>query len=334
MDVLSASVNDDKIAWYENDGAPELHARSTIIAPPPTGPGRSSRRTWTATATWTCSRRPYNDDKIAWYEQANVADPLDPDSDDDGLLDGAEVNTHATDPLDADSDDDGLLDGFEVANGFDPLTPGEQSQDPDGDGLTNLAEQAAGSNPNVAPTPLAWAAVSPDVTVTLGGVVVDPEDVAVDNLLGVVLPVDLGSLPTGVNVTAYHLFANGDQLFSLDAAAVLPGPLTAEPEDVVRWDGVSYTLEFDGSAEGVPGGVAVDAVSGLGDDLLLSFDAPVTLGASPPPTRIWCASTGSTSRSSSTAPPPACRRRSTSTRRTTSVASFSCRSTEAAACPA
>ena len=28
----------------------------------------SSRRTWTATATWTCSPRPIIDDKIAWYE--------------------------------------------------------------------------------------------------------------------------------------------------------------------------------------------------------------------------------------------------------------------------
>ncbi|UFN44868.1 Ig-like domain-containing protein [Nocardioides okcheonensis] len=40
--------------------------------------------------------------------------PLDPDSDNDGLTDGAEVNTHGTDPRDADSDDDGLKDGREV----------------------------------------------------------------------------------------------------------------------------------------------------------------------------------------------------------------------------
>jgi len=41
--------------------------------------------------------------------------PLDPDSDDDGLNDGAEVNrTPPTDPLDSDSDDDGLSDGHEV----------------------------------------------------------------------------------------------------------------------------------------------------------------------------------------------------------------------------
>ena len=46
-------------------------------------------------------------------------DPLDPDTDDDGLLDGEEVDPFATDPLDPDTDDDGLLDGFEAHNGLD-----------------------------------------------------------------------------------------------------------------------------------------------------------------------------------------------------------------------
>jgi uncharacterized repeat protein (TIGR01451 family) len=228
-----------------------------------------------------------------------VGSNADPDDDDDGLSDVQE-QLIGTDPSDADSDGDGLLDGFEVANGFDPLQPGEQSADPDGDGLDNLAEQtagtdpldpdsdgdgrsdgaevASGSNPNVAPTPLAWIAVSPDVAVELGGVSVDPEGVAMENLLGLVVPTSLGDLPTGVNVTAYHLFANGDQLFSLDGPALLVGSLSVGREDVVRYDGSSYTLEFDGGASGVPGGAGVDAVSTVGGDLLLSFDTTVTLG--------------------------------------------------------
>jgi subtilisin family serine protease len=49
--------------------------------------------------------------------------PQDPDSDDDGLGDGAEVNTHATNPLVADSDGDGFDDGAEVAAGSDPNDP-------------------------------------------------------------------------------------------------------------------------------------------------------------------------------------------------------------------
>ncbi|MBW2244975.1 MAG: hypothetical protein JRH01_23590, partial [Deltaproteobacteria bacterium] len=172
----------------------------------------------------------------------------------------------------ADPDGDGLDNFSEQAAGTDPL-----DADSDGDGVSDGDEAASGSNPNVAPTPLAWVAVSPDVTVELGGVSVDPEDVAVDNLLGWVASMPLGDLPTDANVTAYHRFSNGDQLFSLDGAIVLNG-LAAGPEDVVSRGGDSYTLEFDGSAEGVPAGVGVDAVSAIASDLLLSFDTAVTLG--------------------------------------------------------
>ena len=58
---------DDKIAWYENDGsqsftdADHLHHRRL-------GPLSVLRRTWTGTATPTCSRRRFSTDKIAWYE--------------------------------------------------------------------------------------------------------------------------------------------------------------------------------------------------------------------------------------------------------------------------
>ncbi|MCA9546100.1 MAG: hypothetical protein KC613_16965, partial [Myxococcales bacterium] len=67
----------------------------------------------------------------------------DPDSDDDGLLDGAEVGEDATydagvdtNPLDADTDDDGINDGDEVEGGTQPLNP-----DSDGDGLTDGQER-------------------------------------------------------------------------------------------------------------------------------------------------------------------------------------------------
>ena len=35
-----------------------------------------------------------------------------------------------------------------MTHGFDPLLPGEESQDPDTDGLDNLGEQAAGADPH------------------------------------------------------------------------------------------------------------------------------------------------------------------------------------------
>ncbi len=47
-------------------------------------------------------------------------DPLDTDTDDDGLTDGAEYYTHATGTRNPDSDGDGIVDGDEIANGTNP----------------------------------------------------------------------------------------------------------------------------------------------------------------------------------------------------------------------
>jgi hypothetical protein len=104
QDVLSASLLDDKIAWYENtDGAGSFGAQQVIstltdgawsvFAADVDGDGDTDVLSASG-----------NDDKVAWYEQLNLANPLDPDT-----------------------DDDGLLDGFEVANGFDPLVAGEEN---------------------------------------------------------------------------------------------------------------------------------------------------------------------------------------------------------------
>lgn len=101
-------------------------------------------------------------------------DPARSDSDGDGLADGAEVLEHGSDPrlrdtdgdgvedpeevrlgmssANPDSDGDGLLDGWELRYGLCP-TSNEgvhgSSGDDDHDGLTNLQEQAFGSNPRL-----------------------------------------------------------------------------------------------------------------------------------------------------------------------------------------
>ena len=63
-------------------------------------------------------------------------DPLDPDTDADGVADGAEAFIYGTDPNLADTDGDGLVDGVEVYQyGCDPLDP-----DTDGDTLTDGEE--------------------------------------------------------------------------------------------------------------------------------------------------------------------------------------------------
>jgi hypothetical protein len=48
-------------------------------------------------------------------------DPLNPDSDGDGLLDGTEVKKFKTNLLNPDTDGDGMKDGEEVLRGRDPL---------------------------------------------------------------------------------------------------------------------------------------------------------------------------------------------------------------------
>jgi arylsulfatase A-like enzyme len=95
--------------------------------------------------------------------------PQDADSDDDGLMDGAEVfgtlnpwsagvlgtpPGDPTNPLDPDSDDDLDPDGLEIANGTDPNAhppntgPLFPFVDTDGDSYRDEAETAFGSNPN------------------------------------------------------------------------------------------------------------------------------------------------------------------------------------------
>ncbi len=99
--------------------------------------------------------------EIGWYTSPNDAD-----HDDDGLLDGDEVNNRGTDPTRADTDGDGLNDGAEVDAGTNPLLADSDSDglsdyyevitkpcldpldaDTDGDGASDADEEAAGSDP-------------------------------------------------------------------------------------------------------------------------------------------------------------------------------------------
>lgn len=70
------------------------------------------------------------------------SDPLNPDSDNDGLSDGAEFLLYQTDPIKQDTDDDGLSDAAELTRGTDPL-----NADTDGDGLLDGREDLLGTDP-------------------------------------------------------------------------------------------------------------------------------------------------------------------------------------------
>ena len=74
------------------------------------------------------------------------SDPLDPDSDDDTLLDGYEVSI-GTSPTNSDSDSDSMPDPWEDDNGLDP-TVDDSSGDPDNDELINVEEFNHNTDPH------------------------------------------------------------------------------------------------------------------------------------------------------------------------------------------
>lgn len=120
--------------------------------------------------------------------------------------------------------------------------------------------------------------LSPDVTIALGsGLTVADEDVAVDNQLGIVVLEGLGAIPENADVSAFGMDATGGRLLAFDTTVALAGGLVAHRGDVVRFDGASYAVVFDASAEGVPSGATTDAVSISPDGFLLSFDTTVDL---------------------------------------------------------
>ncbi|MCI0497741.1 MAG: hypothetical protein L0Z54_05575 [Thermoplasmata archaeon] len=70
---------------------------------------------------------PVDTDGVAWSY------PNDPDTDEDGILDGFEINEILTDPTDDDTDDDGMPDGWEFEYALDPVSSGDVTSDGDND---------------------------------------------------------------------------------------------------------------------------------------------------------------------------------------------------------
>jgi hypothetical protein len=128
-----------------------------------------------------------------------------------------------------------------------------------------------------------WIVIAPDIAVEMNGILASHRQPAISNGSGqIVYPVDMGPLPQDVAIDAHDRIQLGVELFSVEQPTVLPGGLTVEPADVVRWnlDTGQYTMEFDGSANGIPKGANVDAVSAPSGftPMLLSFDTTVELG--------------------------------------------------------
>ncbi len=73
--------------------------------------------------------------------------PNNPDTDNDGLLDGEEILTYNTNATNPDTDDDLIPDGWEVLNSLNPLN-NDSLNDPDNDNLSNLQEYQNDCNPH------------------------------------------------------------------------------------------------------------------------------------------------------------------------------------------
>ncbi|MEW6989413.1 hypothetical protein AADZ91_01880 [Colwelliaceae bacterium 6441] len=76
----------------------------------------------------------------------NSTNPLDSDTDDDNLSDGAEVNTYGSNPLLVDTDQDLIIDGDEVNAGLNPNLASDALTDLDNDGYSNRTENYFGSD--------------------------------------------------------------------------------------------------------------------------------------------------------------------------------------------
>lgn len=125
-----------------------------------------------------------------------------------------------------------------------------------------------------AATPLSQLRYTPDITLNFNGTVVGPNDVADENPLGT-LSLAASDLPA--DLSAYH-YTGTVQWMVFDTTVALPGGITATPQDIISWNGSTYSRIFQGSAIGLPDGVAIDALSSTnGSDFLISFDTTVTL---------------------------------------------------------
>lgn len=112
-----------------------------------------------------------------------------------------------------------------------------------------------------------------------GGLRVDRNDVVEYDGAGYALVLDGSTLglPDGARIDALGWRQQGGvpSLFlSTDVTVELPGGLVAEDEDVIAWDGATWSLLLDGSAAGVADGLDLDGIDRdpVTGELYASFD--------------------------------------------------------------
>ena len=144
-------------------------------------------------------------------------DGSDPDTDGDGTPNS----------VDEDDDNDGMPDDYEIENGFDPLDASDAQMDADSDGVSNVDEYLAGTNPNqddyppvlIVPDDIEVVSTGPLTQVDLG------EATASDARDGVIVPsVDnSGPFPPGPNSVVWSASdRSGNTVEAIQKVDVIP----------------------------------------------------------------------------------------------------------------
>ena len=133
-------------------------------------------------------------------------------------------------------------------------------------------------------------ALALDITAPLPGLAapVTPRDVVTWNpntsTFSLLFDGAANGVPPNAKIDAVSYSATGQLLLSFDTTVALPG-VTADDEDLVSWSpGPVYAMFFDGSANGVPTNLDLDAASRLdftSNILLLSFDGSGVIAGIP-----------------------------------------------------
>jgi serine/threonine protein kinase len=122
------------------------------------GANRTTVEAATATAIWLDEDD--DRDRLSNRQELEVGTrPDNPDTDQDGLDDGDELETWDTDPLAPDTDSDGITDGDEVSRGINPT-----NADTDGDGIPDIDDLAPLQTSTPTPDASATAQVMADQT--------------------------------------------------------------------------------------------------------------------------------------------------------------------------
>jgi hypothetical protein len=220
------------------------------------------------------------------------------DTDGDGINDQDEIETYLTDPKDADSDNDGVTDGTEIANGsdandsgsvptdsdgdglsdafentyFGDTTAADPFADDDGDGLNNLEEQIAGTNPFEADTDNDGISDKVELDVSMDPT--DPSDANKDNDGDGVS--NKQEVLDGTNL--YEADTDGDGLTDGQEKEYNTDPLLKDTDGSGVSDGIEVALGND------PTDPSDDAALGTdsdGDGLLDKFESDYPVATEP-----------------------------------------------------